>query len=171
MKIRSGFVSNSSSCSFYIQQPKEHLPFESISEYFGINPDLSEEERVWLTLCIWQVLKEQESFEKSVRENDSEESDYLDHRRSESVEYYLSDSNIEWMQSVDYYRRDSEYWEEAKKILEDPQRVLFFDLDDNGSEDFFENSDFKVPWSVAYDLRRDADKAFTKPSKAIGISE
>ena len=73
MKIRNGFVSNSSSSSFYIKQADRHLTLEEIPGYYNINPELSEEERVWLTLLIWKILYDQEKYDS----NTARDWDYL----------------------------------------------------------------------------------------------
>ena len=166
MKIRNGFVSNSSSSSFYIQKPDRHLTLEEISSYYNISPDLSEDERAWLSICIWQVLRSQEKYGT---ESDGWE-EAVDRSDPEGLDYYLSEDHIEWMQGSDYYRKSPEYWEQAKKLKEDPSRLLSFSLDTDGG-DSFEDLGFKVPFTVAYDLRRDADNAFSDVSKALGISE
>ena len=166
MKIRNGFVSNSSSSSFYIQKPDRHLTLEEISSYYNISPDLSEDERDWLSICIWQVLRSQEKYE--TESGDWGES--ADHSSPEGLDYYLSEDHIEWMQGSDYYRKSPEYWEQAKKLKEDPSRLLSFSIDSSGT-DSFEDLGFKIPFTVAYDLRRDADDAFSDVSKALGISE
>lgn len=166
MKIRNGFVSNSSSSSFYIQKPDKHLTLEEIPSYYNISPDLSEDERAWLSMCIWQVLRSQE---KCGIESDGWE-EASDHSDPRGLDYYLSEDHIEWMQGSDYYRKPPEYWEQAKKLKEDPSRLLSFSVDTNGG-DSFEDLGFKIPFSVAYDLRRDADNAFSDVSKALGISE
>ena len=166
MKIRNGFVSNSSPSSFYIQKPDKHLTLEEISSYYNISPDLSEDERAWLSICIWQVLRSQEKYE--TESGDWGES--ADHSSPEGLDYYLSEDHIEWMQGSDYYRKSPEYWEQAKKLKEDPSRLLSFSIDSSGT-DSFEDLGFKIPFSVAYDLRGDADNAFSDVSKALGISE
>ena len=166
MKIRNGFVSNSSSSSFYIQKPDKHLTLEEISSYYNVSPDLSEDERSWLSICIWQVLRNQEKYE--TESGDWGES--ADHSSPEGLDYYLSEDHIEWMQESDYYRKSPEYWEQAKKLKEDPSRLLSFSIDSSGY-DSFEDLGFKIPFSVAYDLRRDADNAFSDVSRALGISE
>ncbi len=166
MKIRNGFVSNSSSSSFYIQKPDRHLTLEEISSYYNISSDLSEDERAWLSMCIWQVLRSQERYEKE--SGDWGES--ADHSSPEGLDYYLSEDHIEWMQESDYYRKPPEYWEQAKKLKEDPSRLLSFSIDSGGT-DSFEDLGFKIPFTVAYDLRGDADNAFSDVSRALGISE
>ena len=166
MKIRNGFVSNSSSSSFYIQKPDRHLTLEEISSYYNISSDLSEDERSWLSICIWQVLRSQEKYE--TESGDWGES--ADHSSPEGLDYYLSEDHIEWMQGSDYYRKSPENREQAKKLKEDPSRLLSFSIDSSGY-DSFEDLGFKIPFSVAYDLRRDADNAFSDVSKALGISE
>ena len=104
MKIRNGFVSNSSSSSFYIQKPDKHLTLEEISSYYNVSPDLSEDERSWLSICIWQVLRSQEKYE--TESGDWGES--ADHSSPEGLDYYLSEDHIEWMQGSDYYRKSPE---------------------------------------------------------------
>lgn len=165
MKIRNGFVSNSSSSSFYIQKPDRHLSLEEIASYYNINPKLSEDERNWLTVCIWQVLRSQEKYEAGT-------DDWWgsDHSNPEGLDYYLSDDNIAWMQGNDYFKKSPEYWEQAKKLKEDPSRLLYFGVDTNGN-DSFEDLGFKIPYSVAYDLRSNAEEAFSDNSRALGISE
>ena len=166
MKIRNGFVSNSSSSSFYIQKPDRHLTLEEISSYYNISSDLSEDERAWLSMCIWQVLRSQEKYE--TESGDWGES--ADHSSPGGLDYYLSEDHIEWMQESDYYRKPPEYWEQAKKLKEDPSRLLSFSIDSGGT-DSFEDLGFKIPFTVAYDLRGDADNAFSDVSRALGISE
>ena len=166
MKIRNGFVSNSSSSSFYIQKPDKHLALEEIPSYYNISSDLSEDERAWLSICIWQVLRSQEKYE--TESGDWEES--ADHSNPEGLDYYLSEDNIAWMQGNDYYKKSPEYWEQARKLKEDPSRLLSFSIDSSGYNSF-EDLGFKIPYSVVYDLREDADNAFSDVSRALGISE
>ena len=168
MKIRNGFVSNSSSSSFYIQKPDRHLTLEEIPSYYNINPDLSEDERAWLSICIWRVLRSQERYEYGDESDGWMES--VDRSNPEGLDYYLSEDNIEWRQRSDYYRRPPEYWEQAKKLKGDPSRLLSFSIDSSGY-DGLGDLDFKMPYSVAYDLRRDANNAFSDVSRALGISE
>ena len=166
MKIRNGFVSNSSSSSFYIQKPDRHLTLEEIPAYYNISPDLSEDERAWLSICIWQVLRGQEKY-------GTESDDWwgaVDYSNPKGLDYYLSEDHIEWMQGNDYYKKSPEYWEQAKRLKEDPSRLLSFSIDSDGC-DSFEDLGFKMPYFVAYDLRRDADNAFSNVSRALGISE
>ena len=166
MKIRNGFVSNSSSSSFYIQKPDKHLTLEEIPSYYNISPDLSEDERAWLSICIWQVLRSQEKYE--TESSDWEES--ADHSNPEGLDYYLSEDHISWMQGNSHYKKPPEYWEQAKKLKEDPSRLLSFSIDSSGCNSF-EDLGFKIPYSVVYDLREDADNAFSDVSRALGISE
>lgn len=166
MKIRNGFVSNSSSSSFYIQKPDKHLTLEEIPSYYNISSDLSEDERAWLSICIWMVLRSQEKYE--TESGDWGES--ADHSNPEGLDYYLSEDNIAWMQGNDYYKKSPEYWEQARKLKEDPSRLLSFSIDSSGC-DSFEDLGFKIPYSVVYDLRGDADNAFSDVSRALGISE
>ena len=119
-----------------------------------------------MSICIWQVLRSQEKYE--TESGDWGES--ADHSSPEGLDYYLSEDHIEWMQGSDYYRKPPEYWEQARKLKEDPSRLLAFSIDSSGCDNF-ENLGFKIPYSVAYDLRRDADNAFSDVSRALGISE
>lgn len=167
MKIRNGFVSNSSSSSFYIQKPDKHLTLEEIPSYYNISPDLSEDERAWLSICIWQVLRSQERYGT---ESDDWWEESTDHSDPEGLDYYLSDDNVARMQGNDHYKKPPEYWEQARKLKEDPSRLLSFSVDTSGC-DSFEDLGFKIPYSVVYDLRRDADNAFSDVSRALGISE
>lgn len=167
MKIRNGFVSNSSSCSFYIKQADRHLSLEEISEYYGINPGLPEEGRVWLTMLIWEVLNSQENYNAG---NEDWRYSY-DFRSPSSLDNYLSDDNIKWMQETEYYRKDPEYWENAKKLLEEPEKILHFELDTNDCSSGFEDTGLRIPFEVVYDLRDNAENAFLNTSRALGVRE
>ena len=171
MKIRNGFVSNSSSSSFYIKTPEKHLRLEEIADYYKINPDLPEDERTWLTMCIWQILRNQEKYEERKKTDPEDVDEYeKSYSGSDFLSSYLADDNIEWMQGNDYYKKDPEYWEKAKKLRDSSVPILSFELasDDGGD---FNDYDVKIPWEVSYDIRSDADNAFLDPSVATGISE
>ena len=168
MKIRNGFVSNSSSSSFYIKRADRHLTLEEIPSYYNINPELSEEERVWLTLLIWKILYDQEKYDS----NTARDWDYPhDSRYAGGLEYYLSDDHINWVQGNDCIRKDPEYWENAKKLLDDPKKVLHFDLSTDTYDNELDEMGIKIPYDVIYDLRQHAEEAFLDTSKALGISE
>ena len=171
MKARYGFISNSSSSSFYIKTPEKHLRLEEIADYYKINPDLPEDERTWLTMCIWQILRNQEKYEERKKTDPEDVDEYeKSYSGSDFLSSYLADDNIEWMQGNDYYKKDPEYWEKAKKLRDSSVPVLSFELasDDGGD---FNDYDVKIPWEVRYDIRFHADNAFLDPSVAIGISE
>lgn len=168
MKIRNGFVSNSSSSSFYIKQADRHLSLEEVPSYYSINPELSEEERVWLTLLIWKILSDQEKYDKNIESSWGYSYDF---RSTAGLDYYLSDDNINWMQDTDYYRRDPKYWENAKKLLDDPEKILHFELDTSTCDNPLDDMGIRIPYDVTYDLRQHAEDAFLDTSKALGIRE
>ena len=168
MKIRNGFVSNSSSSSFYIKQADRHLSLEEISGYYNINPELPEEARVWLTLLIWKILYDQEKYDN----NTARDWDYShDSRYAGGLEYYLSDDHINWVQGNDCIRKDPKYWENAKKLLDDPEKILHFELDTSTCDNPLDDMGIRIPYDVTYDLRDYAEEAFLDTSKALGISE
>ena len=168
MKIRNGFVSNSSSSSFYIKRADRHLSLEEISSYYNINPELPEEARVWLTLLIWKILYDQEKYDN----NTARDWDYShDSRYAGGLEYYLSDDHINWVQGNDCIRKDPEYWENAKKLLDDPEKILHFELDTSTCDNPLDDMGIRIPYDVTYDLRDYAEEAFLDTSKALGISE
>ena len=168
MKIRNGFVSNSSSSSFYIKRADRHLSLEEISSYYNINPELPEEARVWLTLLIWKILYDQEKYDN----NTARDWDYShDSRYAGGLEYYLSDDHINWVQGNDCIRKDPKYWENAKKLLDDPEKILHFELDTSTCDNPLDDMGIRIPYDVTYDLRDYAEEAFLDTSKALGISE
>ena len=168
MKIRSGFVSNSSSSSFYIARTENPIPFEKLSEYYELSPDLTEEERVWMTLCIWMVLRE---VEKRENESRDEADDTYVHDDSNRLVDFLSDDNIAWMQSNDYYKKPDGYWDKAKKLLMNPYGVVEFSIDSvEGLEFPVEYSDnVNLPFDFRYDIRYKEDKVFINPEKGLCV--
>ena len=168
MKIRNGFVSHSRSSSFYIKQADRHLSLEEISSYYNINPELPEEARVWLTLLIWKILYDQEKYDN----NTARDWDYShDSRYAGGLEYYLSDDHINWVQGNDCIRKDPKYWENAKKLLDHPEKILHFELDTSTCDNPLDDMGIRIPYDVTYDLRDYAEEAFLDTSKALGISE
>ena len=170
MKIRNGFVSNSSSSSFYIKQADRHLALEEISDYYKINPELPEKERVWLTLLIWKILSDQEKYDADTRDKDSWCSP-RNSRASNGLDYYLSDDRINWAQSNSCTRKDPEYWENAKRLLDDPKKILHLDLSTSTCDNELDEMGIMIPFDVLYNLRDYAEEAFLDTSKALGIRE
>ena len=168
MKIRNGFVSNSSSSSFYIQQADRHLTLEEIPGYYKLNPELPEETRVWLTLLIWKILYDQEKYDSNM----ARDWDYPhDSRYAGGLEYYLSDDYINWVQGNEHLKKDPEYWENAKKLLDDPKKILHLDLSTSSCDNELDEMGIRIPFDVLYDLRDYAEEAFLDPSIALGIRE
>ena len=168
MKIRNGFVSNSSSSSFYIKQADRHLTLEEIPGYYKINPELPEETRVWLTLLVWKILYDQEKYDS----NTARDWDYPhDSRYAGGLEYYLSDDYINWAQGNEYLKKDPEYWENAKKLLDDPEKILHLDLSTSSCDNELDEMGIRIPFDVLYNLRDYAEGAFLDPSIALGIRE
>lgn len=168
MKIRNGFVSNSSSSSFYIKQADRHLTLEEIPGYYKLNPELPEETRVWLTLLIWKILYDQEKYDS----NTARDWDYPhDSRSTEGLEYYLSDDYINWAQGNEYLKKDPEYWENAKKLLDDPEKILHLDVSTSSCDNELDDMGIRIPFDVLYNLRDYAEEAFLDPSVALGIRE
>lgn len=179
MKIRQGFVSNSSSSSFYIKDTKGTIPFDEIAKYYEFNPEVPEEYRVWMQVLIWMALKSNQKM-TSLSEEDKEDVDNYDFYEKENAENdlnsFLSDENIEWFQSNPYYHREDGYWEKAKKLAHNPDGVLRFSVESNGEPIYFQGMGFggdeiKLPWEVAYELRSLAERFFLNPEKAIGMTE
>ena len=168
MKIRNGFVSNSSSSSFYIKQADRHLALEEISDYYKINPELPEKERVWLTLLIWKILSDQEKYDKR---DEIDQCEVYDFRDTEGLDYYLSDDHINWAQSNSCTRKDPEYWENAKRLLDDPKKILHLDLSTSTCDNELDEMGIMIPFDVLYNLRDYAEEAFLDTSKALGIRE
>ena len=171
MKIRNGFVSNSSSSSFFIKQADKHLPLEEISEYYKINPELPEEERVWLTFLIWKILSDQEKYDADTTRDKDIWRSPRNSRASNGLDYYLSDDHINWAQSNSCTREDPEYWENAKKLLDDPKKILHFDLSTDTYDNDLDDMGISMPFDAIYGLRQHAEEAFLDTSKALGISE
>lgn len=165
MKIRNGFVSNSSSSSFYIKKPSENLPFEKISEYYEINPEIPEGERVWMIMCIWKALRLCETPNEDYEENSCDTTD----SSVWGLEHYLSEENIKWMERAGVRTKGPDFWEKAKKILDEKDNIICFDLSSTG--EYSLDYDFKVPYDDAYEIRYDAEDIFLNPERAIGVRE
>lgn len=171
MKIRNGFVSNSSSSSFYIKQADKHLSLEEISEYYKINPELPEEERAWLTFLIWKILSDQEKYDADTTRDKDIWRSPRNSRTSNELDYYLSGDHINWAQSNSRTRKDPEYWENAKRLLDDPKKILHFDLSTDTYDNDLDDMGIRMPFDAIYGLRQHAEEAFLDTSKALGISE
>lgn len=171
MKIRSGFVSNSSSCSFYLRYFDKSIPFEDIAKEYEINKDLPEDIRVFVTLCIWYTIRQHEKKLKNKEEySDEEDNSYkgdMDSEYQSPLEYYLSDSHIEWMQSNPYYKKPEGYWDKAKELLKDKDTILNFDID--SVESF--NDEMSIPFDTRYGIREHSSEIFDNPSKGIAIND
>lgn len=66
MKIRSGFVSNSSSSSFIINYPKDILRLKDVEDYFGgYNENIPDHLKDLVSYVLWKNQFDNESFEIS----------------------------------------------------------------------------------------------------------
>lgn len=171
MKIRSGFVSNSSSSSFYVARTEKPIPFEEISKYYELNPELPEDDRVWMSICIWASLRDAEREESNRREEGEKDYTYND---SCGLENYLSEDNIRWMESnKDYFKVPEGHWDKVKKLKDNPYGVVSFSIDSvEGLEmPVSELDEIKFPFDFNYDIRYHADEVFMNNEKGLGIVE
>lgn len=157
MKIRNGFVSNSSSSSFYLRKPNRPLKFAEIPEYYSFNPDVSENARAWMQILIWEALKPEKTQE--------EDSDYSP---KEALVDYTTDSHISWVQGSDSLRKPDSYWQGVKELRDNPDGLIHFDLDGYDNEVF---DGVKVPYSAASDIRDCGEDIFQDSGYALGLGD
>lgn len=171
MKIRSGFVSNSSSSSFYLARTEKPISFEDISKYYEINTELPEEERVWLSICIWTSLREVEKYENYKKSEGEEDYRYND---SSKLEDYLSENNIRWMEgNKDYFKIPEGHWDKVRKLKDNPYGVISFSIDSvEGLElPISQSDDIRLPFDFTYDIRYHANEVFMNNEKGLSIGE
>lgn len=161
MKIRQGFVSNSSSSSFYLRRPDRSLKFSEIPEYYSFNPDVPENARAWMQILVWEALKPERYQE--------EYSEYSgDCSPKEALEEYTTDSHISWMQSSDSLRKPESYWQGVKELRDNPDGLIGFGVDGYDNEVF---DGVKIPYSAAANIREYDEDVFRNPRYAVGLSE
>lgn len=119
MKVRNGFVSNSSSSSYVIRIPRQLLDLKDYGDWFQIEGKSAEEAQE-IAVCLWYVLDT--------------------HRRFNKDDYFPTRDNVleDPRELLEYYRRsvDQDKADQMLKELEHPDHypdteIIAFRADDN----------------------------------------
>lgn len=148
MKIRSGFVSNSSSSSFIVAKPKNGVPLSEIIDFYGISDEHGRILQENLAILIWDALNYGDSF--SGAENYFRM--LISDKEWEEKRGLATTHDAKWYNKVEECRTK---WNEFVRI----------EVGDCC------NSELRVPFDVSYELDNYCKDMLTKPENGFAVSE
>ena len=190
MKIRNGFVSNSSSASFVLAFPKDHpVSIDNIENWFGsLSDSMSPEDKGVFTYLVWRSQYFDENLDSRDWTGTGEE---YDHHICSAPYKSLIDREVfgcpGWLdcdamdlnqvcKSCKYhsvekrYERGDDYYEVLDLLLDTEQtdwleshkdyKIVYLEVDDNEPTG-------GVPYDVASHITSGAECIFTKTSNAL----
>lgn len=189
MKIRNGFISNSSSSSFIINYPKEEIRLSDIESYFGgYNSDIPTHLQDIMNFVLWRTQFDDEEYKisEAVRHECKLEKDNRDSFSWKCPKHF------NYYHGCDTYDEDinpckgCEYWEtiseedyidslinecycssERAKLLNNFKnncgRIKYLEIEDSGDND----SALNLSYRDAYDIRRCAGDFFKSHDRII----
>ena len=190
MKIRNGFVSNSSSASFVLAFPKDHpVSIDNIENWFGsLSDSLSPEDKGIFTYLVWRSQYFDENLDSRDWTGTGEEYDHhicsapyrsLIDREVFGCPGWLDYDSLDLNQvckSCKYhsvekrYERGDDYYEVLDLLLDPEQtdwleshkdyKIVYLEVDDNEPTG-------GVPYDVASHITSGAECIFTKTSNAL----
>ena len=190
MKIRKGFVSNSSSSSFVLAFPKDHsVSIDNIENWFGpLSDSMSPEDKGIFTYLVWRSQYFDEDLDCRDWTSTGEEYDHhictapyksLVNREVFGCPGYIDHDTLDLNQvckSCTYhsvekrYERGDDYYEVLDTLLDSEHmdwleshkdnKIVYLEVDDNESVD-------GVPYEVACHITSNAECIFTKTSNAL----
>lgn len=149
MKIRNGFVSNSSSSSFVLVKPTRIPELNEIEDFYGINKNLDSRLRTWLSFIIWNELNEGKTvMDKPVGD------------------WFFNENSMAW--DIEHRGKTPGYFKKCKENISDYAEHVIIEV---GSEYGYRAGDLVIPTSIAQELDDKCDELFTKPEIAFVINE
>lgn len=141
MKIRNGFVSNSSSSSFIIDIPNEDLPLTKVAEFYRFREDLDEVTKGLMTFLIWRVVTEIKRREAMGDADYDYDFGYVDLGDNVGEDADITDDFIEsceWSSKNDYYKKEGyseKYTENVRAMQKNGLKKFRVEVDNNSWDD------------------------------------
>lgn len=139
MKIRNGFVSNSSSSSFIIDIPNEDLTLDKVSDFYKFKDGLDETTKGLMTYTIWRIVNEVKRRDAFQLDNKDEYYDYdfVDLGDGIETDAEISDDFVkscEWCAENDYFLKEGysdKYTESVIKMKNNGLRKARIEVDNS----------------------------------------
>lgn len=191
MKLRNGFVSNSSSASFVLAFPKDNpVELKNIEDWFGgFTEVLSPEDRDMLGFILWRSQYFDEEMERRDWTDTGEEYNHytcsapfekIKDREIWNCPGYISEIDVELKDACksckylqiekrlergdDYYFAKDTLSEEAQHWLEEHKndKIVYLEIDDN-------NPARGIPYDIAYEITSHAYELFDDRSHNLWV--
>lgn len=181
MKIRNGFISNSSSSSFILFMPKEKMSVSDIESYFGgYSDELTQKQRSILSIAIWSTQYSTHNFEEERYEPEDRKTEVIYNcKREHNCTYFFDRRDPdEYCKECKFCKKLERSWrgddfyelvenpygdEEIKKRIQEKSdySVYRLEIDDNNPPKF-------MGYDTARELR-DVEELFKNEEKAIKV--
>ena len=154
MRVRCGFVSNSSSSSFVLAVPKQKLSIGEVIDWYGITDKYGQEAQSYLAIKIWDFL----------------------HRKkySDASEYFaseLDEDNIRWRRETGYGDHDDSYYDAIRRNMTEYSDHMIIEVSNSGDTYDYDYDAIKLPWDAESMLDDLSTVLLTKPEVGFGINQ